>query len=362
MPPKQIILTDVVVSQATANRMFLEGWRFERNIMSGMQSFIKYLYVNPDPIEVYEKPHRNCEQVAIRLETNLIFRSTSMTFGWTKGGAIEESSRLGGILSSYLLSTFERLGYYSYERDVEKRTLDDYPMAKDYISRRCEEFYEIQVPEVEIIVAPRPLWDTFYFDKSCDAEYLIMDKIVAVPDLKWRSKNFEECLIVHEFTHAIQHKKGWILGIGEMELTSYEISKLADAVLEGRPLHLVARDLEKDVRLIQRAKAMIERGFETRTNYFGSPLEIHAFSEQFRFLSIDRGIPIEKIIKAMEIRSLEHGVPLPSREKAIIQGMIEDSDRKIAESINDQEALSNGYFSDSSGIETKLKDDDQKTP
>jgi hypothetical protein len=339
MSPKRIILTDIVVSAATADRLRLEGWRFERHLIDGIQSFVNYLHVNPETAEVYETSHRGTKRVAIRLETNHIFRAKAMTFGWTDGGVIDETSRIGGILSSYLLMTFERLGYHSYEKDIEKRTLDDYPMARDYIVGRCRDVYHIPVPEVMVIVVPRSLWDTFLFDKYCDAQYLTNERIIAVPNLKWKSRNFEESLIVHEFTHAIQHVKGWLLDLSEMGLSAYDLSKLAESVLEGRPLDLVARDLEKDVRLFRRAKALIDQRFMSLTKYFEVSCEVNAFAEEFRFLSVDRGIPVDRIAEAINHRCLEKGGSLSSRDKALVRGMIEDSDRKIAEAIFDQEAV-----------------------
>jgi hypothetical protein len=361
LPPKRIVLTDIVVSKATADRLCLEGWRFDRHIIDGTQSFVKYLYANPETIEVYEVPHRGTSTVTIRLETNHIFHARAMMFGWTEGGAIEESSRLGGILSSYLLTTFERLGYYSYDGDIEKRTLDYYPMARDYIVGRCRDVYHIPVPDVIILSIPRSLWDTFQFDKFCDAEYLTGERLIAVPDLNWKSRNFEESLIVHEVTHAIQHVKGWVLDLSEMGLTTYELSRLADAVIVGRPLDLVARDMEKDVRIFKRAKALIEKRFESLTKYYEIPSEVNAFAEQFRFLSVDRGVSNDRIVGAIDHRCLEKGGSLRSRDKALILGMIENSDRKIAEAIIDQEALTNEHIPEAGGGEAESAGPDPET-
>ena len=362
--PKRILLTDIVVSLSAAERMQLEGWIFEQNILKGTMSFTKFLYANRETGEIFERPYAGAQAVSISLITDQIFRAKTMMFGWVDdpSSEITSSSKLGRILSSYLLSTFERIGYHSFEKDIEKRTLEDYPLASDYIRCRCEELYNIEPPEVDIIVIPQPLWNTFKFDQGCDAEFVIKDGLISVPELKWRSKNFEESLIVHEVIHKIQRLKGWVLDIGELGLTSYDLGILANAVVQGRPLDLVSRDLGKDVNLIRRAKGIIDQKIEYMFKYFEIPCEVNAFAEQFRFLSHARNIPKDKVLDAMISRCQEKGGNMSSRDKELLSGMIYECDRKIEHSISEQEALVRyDHIPEADGSKTEFTDRDQET-
>jgi len=188
-------------------------------------------------------------------------------------------------------------------------------------------------------VIPRTLWNTFRFDKACDAEYLSSEGIIAVPDRNWKSRNFEESLIVHEMIHVVQRAKGWLVEIKDIGLTNYELSQLAEAVILGRPLELVARDLEKDVRVLKRAKGILDQRFEYMTKYFQIPCEVNAFAEQFRFLSVDRGVPVDRIVDAVALRCFEKGGEMSSRDRELVSEMIYKSDDKIADSISEQDAL-----------------------
>lgn len=352
--PKKISLTDIVINSSTMDRLVMEGWLFDHNIVTGTFIFIKILYANPETEEVFENHSKNSNEIIIRLETNAIFRAKSMTFGWKTGSmeVIPEKSRLGKILSSYLLMTFERFGYHSFENDIEKRTLSDYPLAMDYIAKRCEEIYHVEPPNTEIYIVPKKMWAAFHFDKAVEAEYNMKEKFIAIPERKWKSKNYESSLIIHEIIHSIQQKKGWIVDIQDLGLTRSDISKIAEGVVFGRSLDLVAMEVGKDPSLIKRAKGLLDQRFEYMSKYFEIPNEVNAFAEQFRFLTFDRGIPKEKILESLLARSSEKGGSMNSRDKELFSGMIYESDQKIMDSIHKQEVLANEHIPETSGIET----------
>lgn len=339
---KKILLSDVVISADAADRLFLEGWAFDFQFTKERYVFTHHLFVNPVTGQIFERPNKDAEPVVIGLEMNQSFCARAMFFGWAYPGGtkIDERSELGRKLSTYLLMTLDRIGYLSFERDVEKRTLSDYPMAHEYVRERCENFYHVATPDdVPIYVMPKGLWTTFKFDKGADAITAWTENFVAVPDVKWKSRKFEEGIIVHEMMHLVQRRKGWLVSPAELGLDLYDVGKLSQGIITGKPLELVAAEVGKDVNLIRRAKGILDQKIEYATRYYELPCEVHAFAEEYRFLATL--VPDQdKILAAVYDHVIKKGGRLNSRDKANISGMVYEADRKIEESVARQEDMS----------------------
>lgn len=338
-----IVLSDVVISATAARRMTsFDGWTMEQRIVDEEVAFYKDVWVD-DEFTVYDRTLSfGAKHVRMRLITDFIYRMKSMFFYHPTSGEPEEipqESELGQVLRAKLLDTFDRFGFLSFDRDIVKKHLSDFPEVCDYLRRACEDRYHVDPPEdVVVHFLPKDLWCTIRLDQGVEAAYMPMLDGIFTADKEYKSSRWRDSTIVHEFTHALQRRKDWLMSPRELGITDYEFEQIAKGIRAGKTLDEIAHDLNRSKSELLRAKGFIDDRIEYATKYYESPVEVNAWGEQFQFLK-EQGVAPEKIETALFEYVANQGGVVAGTNKAQLHRMIWESDRMIAKAMDDLQAL-----------------------
>ena len=337
------MLSDVVISAVAARRMTaFDGWTMEQRVVDEEVAFYKDVWVD-DKFTVYERTLAfGAKHIRMRVMTDFIYRMKSMFFYEPTDEIpveIPQESELGSVLRAKLLSTFDRFGFLSFERDVIKHRVIEYPAVYEYLQKVCSERYGLDVPgDVVIHLLPIDLWSTIGLDKGVEAAYMPMLDGVYTADKAYKSAKWRECTIVHELTHAIQRRKGWMLTPKELGITSVEFEKIALGIQKGKTLDEIAHSLNRSKSELLRAKGFIDDRIEYATKYYESPVEVNAWGEQFCYLK-SQGVTPEKIETAFFEYVANRGGVVGSSDKAQLHRMIHESEKMVEKAISDLDAL-----------------------
>jgi len=336
---EEVTLTDVVLSAEAATKLLSGGWRHFLDARTEEWVFDRSVWIDPDAQDLFEWRDKRLPEAMIRIVTDRIFHFRSMDFCWRDREHIPERSPLGEILAQYVMSLIDDVGYLSYERDIPKRTIRDYPRVMDYISRRCEETYHVPVPDdVSILVSPKDLWSTWGFARGIEALYSPSHRFVVIPDKDWRSAKWRDSVIVHEVTHRIQHVKGWLIAPGDVGLSEADLQTIGRMFSMGKSLEEVAAECRASVATIKRVKGLIDERAEYMTKYYDLPTEVMAFGEAYSFLR-GTGLEVDTIFDAIIAYMEEKGSYPASRDKDRLLGMIAQSSERIDHAIAELEGL-----------------------
>ena len=333
---EQIILSDVILTANGLDKLRMRNWGRSFLYSEENYMFWKNLWINPETLDIYESYTPKTEVAIVSFSTNIFLKILDMHFSWKSTGMrINEDTDLGELLSAYILLQFERVGYRSFEKDIKFKNIYDYKYCNNYILERCQ-FYGIDLPDTPIYLMAADLWDELMGETH--AAFYPGYNVIIAPDIKWSSKNWSDSLLVHEFTHAIQRKKGWLLSLKDIKLSNLDVDT-AEALLDkGFTIDRIADIMQLDIDILKRLFGILDRKKSYITNYFEMPLEVLAFTEQFKFLQW-LGIPASKVsdhvISYME--SLEFS--LPSRNKGLFERMIQESDKIISQIVAEQEVF-----------------------
>ena len=334
-----ITLQDVVISQKAADRLVNSGWRFFHDNRTDEWVFDRSVWVNEETMDIFEQRDRKLPELIIRLVADTIFHFKTVDFSFRDAALVDPHSPLGELLGDYTVMLIEEVGYHSFSRDVVHHTLADYPRALEYITRRCEETYHVPVPtDISILLSPKGLWDTWGFAKGVEALYTPVHKYVVLPDKKWTSLKYRDSLLVHEFTHRIQHMKRWLLYGGDLGLSSRDMQTIGRLLSEDRSLEEVAAICRMEVSKIKRIKGVLDERAEYQSKYWDLPTEVMAFGEEYSFLKsldLDPGTIYDAVIDYMESRGSYPG----RRDKDRLLLMVEESSARVTKSITELEEL-----------------------
>lgn len=336
---ENVILTDVVLSAESATRLLSGGWRYFLDARSEEWVFDRSVWIDPDTNDLFEWRDKRLPEAMIRIVTDRIFHFKSMGFYWRDREHIPEISPLGEILAQYVMSLIDAVGYLSYDRDIPKHTIRDYPRVMDYISRRCDERYHVPVPDdVPILISPKDLWSTWGFARGIEALYSPGHRFVVLPDKEWRSAKWRDSVIVHEITHRIQHVKRWLIHPGDVGLSEADLRTIGRMFSMGKSPEEVAAECRTSVATIKRVKGLIDERAEYMTRYYDLPTEVMAFGEAYSFLK-ETGLGIDTIFDAIVAYMEEKGSYPASRDKDRLLGMIAESSERIDHAIAELEGL-----------------------
>lgn len=352
-----VILQDVVISQEAAEKLVRNGWRYFHDARTDEWVFDRSIWVDENTMDIFEHRDKNLPEVIIRLVADTMFHFKTVDFCWRNRAHIDPQTPIGELLGDYTVMLIEEVGYHSFERDIRKHTLLDYPRVLDYITRRCDDTYHVAVPtDVPILFCPEGLWSTWGFTKGTEALYTPTHGYVVLPDKKWASLKWRDGILVHEFTHRIQHLKRWILDAADLNLTSQDMQAIGRMIAAGHPLGEVAAICRMSENRIKRIKGVLDERAEYQSKYWDLPTEVMAFGEEYSFLKgldLDAGTIYDAIIDYMEMKGSYPG----RRDKERLLLMIEESSVQVEKSITELEELSaddNDPESDMADIRSSL--------
>lgn len=336
---EDVLLTDVVLSADSAAKLMRGGWVHFFDPMTEEWIFDRSMWIDPDTEELFEWRDKRRPEAMIRIVTDRIFHFRSMNFCWRGREHIPERSSLGEMLAEYVMTLIDAVGYLSFERDIPKHTLHDYPRVLDYVARRCEETYHVPVPDdVQILLSPKDMWSTWGFSKGVEALYSPGHRFVVIPQKEWRSAKWRDGILVHEFTHRIQHLKRWLMHPGDVGLTEADLQAISAMFASGTSLGEVAASCRIPLEKIKRVKGLIDERAEYMTKYYDLPTEVMAFGEEYSFLK-GTGLDTDTIFGAIISYMEEKGSYPGSRDKERLLGMIAESSDRIQHAISELEGL-----------------------
>lgn len=336
---EEVLLSDVVLSSDAASKLLSGGWRYFFDAQTEEWVFDRSVWINPDSGELFEWRDKRLPEAMVRIVTDRIFHFRSMDFCWRDREHIPERSPIGEMLAEYTMSLIDAVGYLSYERDIPKHTLSDYPRVREHFVRRCDETYHVPVPDdVPILISPESLWSTWGFSKGVEALYSPGHRFVVLPDKPWRSLKWRDSVVVHEVTHRIQHVKGWLLHPGDVGLSEADLQVIGRMFASGMSTDEVAAHCRRSPSVIKRIKGLIDERAEYMTKYYDLPTEVMAFGEAYSFLR-GTGLDVDTIFDAIVGYMEEKGSYPASRDKDRLLGMIAESSERVESSISELEGL-----------------------
>jgi len=334
-----VILQDVVISQKAVEKLALGGWRYFHDTRTDEWVFDRSIWVNEATMDIYELRDKRLPEVLIRIVADTMFHFKTLDFCWRDRARIEPDSPVGELLAQYTMLLIDEVGYHSFSRDIVHHTLTDYPRVLDYISHRCEETYHVPVPvEIPILICPEGLWSTWGFSKGVEALYTPVHRYVVIPDKRWTSLKWRDGILVHEFTHRIQHLKRWILYATDLDLTSQDMQSIGRMLAADRSLEEVAAICRMPVTRIKRVKGLLDERAEYQSKYWELPTEVMAFGEEYGFLKslgLDAATIYDAIVDYMELK----GSYPTRRDKDRLLLTVEEDSVKVAQSIAELEEL-----------------------
>ena len=332
-------LQDVVISQKAASKMASNGWKYFHDARTEEWVFDRSVWVDEENMDIFEGRDKSVPEVIIRIVADTMFHFKTMDFCWRNRSYIQPDSPVGDLLSQYTMMLIEDVGYHSFARDIVKHTLADYPRVMEYIARRCEETYHVPVPDdIQILICPEGLWSTWGFAKGVEALYSPTNKYVVIPDKQWTSLKWRDGILVHEFTHRIQHQKRWILDAADLDITTQDMKTIGKLIASGHPIGEVAAMCRMEESRIKRIKGLLDERAEYHSRYWDLPTEVMAFGEEYSFLKslgLTTGKIFDAIIDYMEIK----GSHPDRRNKDRLLLTIDDSSVQIENSISELEDL-----------------------
>lgn len=331
-----INISDVIISASSVKNMqSFDNWSIEHRYIDEEIAFYKNVWVD-DNFTIYGRPtSKKQKHIKIRLLTDFIYRMKSMFFYIPqddKPEEINQNSELGFILRANVLCTFDRFGFLSYEKDIKKVKIKDFPSIYEYFQDICKNRYHVEIPESVIIhYLPCDLWSTIYLDKGAEAAYMPMLDSIFTSNKKYKSQKWFESLIVHELIHSIQKRKKWMLTLKDLGITDFELEQIVNGIKENKSIEEIASKLNRSKKDLLRAKGFIDNKIEYATKYFESPVEVNAWAEQFEYVK-SQGVSADKIEVAFFEYIANKGGIINSDQKTQLHKMIHNSKEMIEKS------------------------------
>jgi hypothetical protein len=330
-----IFISDLVLTKTGLGRLLCKGWRDHFDTAEENTIMTKRMWINPETLDIYEKYHPKTKIAILYVTFDILLRAQEMQFHWEYSEKISHDSELGELLSAYILSEFENIGYYTIGDDIKITHLQDYGYAYEYLKSRFDFYGMDNLDDIPVYLIPKDLWDINF--QYMETAYSPGYDIIILPDVKFKSENWKHSLLVHEFTHAIQKRKGWLTSAKDLGLDDLTIRDISAALSLGCSINYVANVLDIPLDKIKKLQSLSYEKNNYYSKYFYIPTEAHAFAEEFKFL-VHMGIPTDKI----EEQILKIFIPRQEtsetrRNKELLKRMINHGDEIISRVIAYQE-------------------------
>jgi len=334
-----IFISDLVLTKTGLGRLLCKGWRDYFDTAKENTIMTKRMWVNPETLDIYEKYHPKTKIAILYVAFDILLRAQEMQFHWEYSKKIDNNSELGELLSAYILSEFENIGYYTIGNDIKITHIQDYGYAYEYLKSRFDFYGMDNLDDIPVYLIPKELWDVNF--QYMETAYSPAYDIIILPDVKFKSENWKHSLLVHEFIHAIQKRKGWLISAKDLDLDDLTIREISYALTIGVPINQVALALDIPINKIKKLNNLYNEKKNYYSKYFYIPTEAHAFAEEFKFL-VHMGIPTDKIEEQiLKIFIPRQETSETSRNKELLMRMINYGDEIISHVIAYQEDSNN---------------------